>query len=41
MLKIWKRKFAEFRNRGIPAGQLRARLFPRPFLLAGWVWERE
>ena len=36
-LKIWKRKFAEFRDRGIPARHFRARLFPRPFL-AGWVW---
>jgi len=35
-LKIWKRKFAEFRNRSIPARHFRARLFPRPFL-GGWV----
>ena len=41
VLKIWKRKFAEFRNCGIPAGQLRERLVPRSFLLAGWVWERD
>ena len=41
MLKFWKRKFAEFRNCGIQAGQLRARLFSRPFLLTGWVWERD
>ena len=41
VLKIWKRKFADFRNCGIPAGQLRARLFPRPFLLVGCVWERD
>jgi len=38
MLKIWKRKFAEFRNRGISARHFRARILPRPFLLAGWVW---
>ena len=36
-LKIWRRKFAEFRDRGIPARHFRIRLFPRLFLV-GWVW---
>ena len=37
MLKIWKRKFVEFRNRHIPARHFRARLFLRPFHM-GCVW---
>ena len=41
LLKMWKRKFADFRNCGIPVGQLQARLLPRPFLLVGCVWERD